>query len=100
MNLPIEVEGTSFEAGSASGSKLDDSYLAPLGLDRSQVFITDLLPYFLANTTPSKGSGRSMADNIRAFEAATGTGTGIETRPSPEDLLRLTHEMPGDPRQL
>lgn len=96
MNLLIEVEATSFEADSASGSKLDEHYLAPLGLTRSQVFITDLLPYFLANTKPSKGSGRSMADNVRAFEAATGATTGIEARPTPENLLRLTREMPGN----
>lgn len=44
MRLPIEAEATSFEAGSASGSKLDDNYLASLGLSRSPVFITNLLP--------------------------------------------------------
>lgn len=95
INLPVEVEAVSFDPVSASGAEIDDNYLRPLGLTRADVLITDLVPYFLANTTVSK-SGRSMADNIRLFEAATVTKTGIEVRPPGEELLGLAREMPGN----
>lgn len=73
LNLPTDVEAESFAPGSASGKEFEDHYLAPLGLDRRSIMVTDMLPYYLANTTASGRGGRSMADNIRAFEAATGT---------------------------
>lgn len=95
MTLPTEVEGRSFEAGSASGGEIDDNYLHPLGLSRADVFISDLLPYFLANTTKSK-SGRSMADNVRMYEQSTGAETGIQSRPTPAKLLKLAADMPGN----
>lgn len=95
MSLPVEVEGHSFEEGSASGAEINDNYLSPLGLTRDDVFITDMLPYFLANTTTSS-SGRSMADNVSVYERETGATTGIEPRPKPRDLVRLASEMPGN----
>lgn len=99
LSLPMAVEAESFDPRSASGAEIDDNYLAPLGLSRADVLITDLVPYFLANTTPSK-SGRSMADNIRLYEQATGRNTGVQARPSPEDLIRLAREMPGNVERL
>lgn len=95
MVLPTAVERRSFEAGSASGAKLDDNYLAPLGLTRDDVFITDVMPYYLANTTRST-SGRSMADNVRIYEETTGERTGIVPRPTPAKLVSLASEMPGN----
>jgi len=95
MTLPTEVEGLSFEAGSASGAEIDGNYLRPLNLTRRDVFITDMMPYFLANTTRSS-SGRSMADNVRLYESSTGMNTGIEARPSPAKLVKLASEMPGN----
>lgn len=95
MTLPVAVEAVSFDPASASGAEIDDNYLRPLGLTRADVLITDIVPYFLANTTTSK-SGRSMANNIRLYEAATGTKTGIEARPTEEAMVRLAREMPGN----
>lgn len=99
MQLPTAVEASSFEPGSASGAELDDNYLTPLGLTRGDVRITDLLPYYLANTTRSS-SGRSMADNIAIYERVTGVRTGIEARPSGHALLEKAHDMPGNLERL
>jgi hypothetical protein len=63
MQLPVAVEAESFAPTSESGRKLDTSYLQPLGLGRDDVLITDIVPYYLANTTPST-SGRSMASGF------------------------------------
>ncbi|MCB9681671.1 MAG: hypothetical protein H6733_09390 [Alphaproteobacteria bacterium] len=84
--LPTAVEPTSFHPGSASGDAVDAHLLAPLGLSRDHVCFTDLWPWFLANTTRAS-SGRSMADNVAAWEVATGAPTGIERRPSPATLV-------------
>jgi hypothetical protein len=96
MNLPVEVERESFAPGSASGAEVERNYLEPLGLSRGEVFIFDLVPYYLANTTVNRNSGRSMADNVRHYEQATGETTGIAARPSGEDFLALVREMPGN----
>ena len=96
MNLPVEVERESFASGSASGAEVDQHYLAPLGLKREDVFIFDLVPYYLANTTVNRSSGRSMADNVRLYEQATGETTGIAARPAGEDFLSIVREMPGN----
>ena len=95
MTLPTAVEAVSFEPASASGAEIDTHYLAPLGLTASQVFITDLMPYFLANTSRGR-SGRSMADNIALYEAATGAVTGIQPRPKPAALVQLASDLPGN----
>lgn len=95
INLPVEVEAASFDAASASGAEIDDNYLGPLGITRADALITDLVPYFLANTTES-ASGRSMADNIQLYENATGTKTGITPRPDGDGLLELARKMPGN----
>lgn len=95
MTLPTEVEGRSFETGSASGAEIDANYLLPLGLSRREVFITDMMPYFLANTTRSS-SGRSMADNVRLYEQSTRVETGIQPRPSPAKLVKLAGDLPGN----
>ena len=99
MWLPTQVEAQSFAVGSASGAELDDNYLVPLGLTRESVFITDLLPYFLANTSKSS-SGRSMADNIAAYQDEARVETGIEARPSEAALVELAHDMPGNVERL
>ena len=100
MNLPTEVEAESFDPASASGAEIDDNYLTPLGLKRPTVLITDLVPYFLANTSVSAGSGRSMADNIRIYEEAYGASTGIERRPQGEAFLNLARVMAGNVERL
>ena len=96
LNLPVEVERESFAPGSASGAEVDRHYLEPLGLGRDQVFIFDLAPYVLANTTVNRSSGRSMADNVRLFEQDSGTATGIVARPGGEGFLTFVREMPGN----
>src|SRR5690606_10372560 len=53
MTLPTAVEAESFEPASKSGGELDEHYLEPLGLRRRDVLVTDLMPYYLANTTRS-----------------------------------------------
>ena len=95
VSLPTEVEGLSFEGGSASGAEIDGHYLHPLSLTRRDVFITDMMPYYFANTKKST-SGRSMADNVRLYESSIGTTTGIEPRPSSAKLVKLASEMPGN----
>jgi hypothetical protein len=97
--LPVAVEEESFAPASKSGQEFDEHYLRPLGLARRDVLVTDLVPYFLANTTKST-SGRSMADNVRMFEEATGRRTGIDVRPSPRELVRLARAMPGNLERL
>lgn len=52
-------------------------------------------PYYLANTTASGTDGRSMCDNVRAYEAEHGR-TGIEARPQPDELVALASAMPGN----
>jgi uracil-DNA glycosylase len=99
MMLPLAVEEESFASSSASGAELEREYLAPLGLVRRDVLVTDLMPYFLANTTKST-SGRSMADNVRLFEEATGRATGIERRPRPAALVRHARELRGNVERL
>ena len=99
MTLPTKVEGRSFEVGSASGAEIDDNYLHPVGLSRHDVFITDMMPYFLANTTKSS-SGRSMADNVQLYEQSTGLVTGISPRPPPAKLVKLAVELPGNMDRL
>lgn len=95
MWLPTEVERQSFEPSSASGAELNENYLEPLGLTREVVFITDLVPYFYANTDKST-SGRSMADNVRLYEKHIRRKTGVEPRPSSDDLVQLVSTMPGN----
>ena len=95
MWLPTQVEAESFAPASKSGAEIEDNYLAPLALTRSDVFIFDMVPYFLANTSTSS-SGRSMADNVRLYEEATGTQTGILARPKEEEFLQYANGMPGN----
>ena len=95
MMLPTAVETESFASGSKSGQELDSHYLKPLRLERRDVLITDMVPYFFANTTES-GSGRSMADNIARYEKHANRSTGIETRPLPADLVKLARDLPGN----
>ncbi|WP_426735888.1 hypothetical protein [Myxococcus faecalis] len=94
-NLPTQVERTSFEPVSRSGRDLDARYLAPLGLNRSSVLITDLWPYYLSTTVTGK-RGRSMADNVARYEAETGRRTAVEPRPAPDELLARSRELPGN----
>lgn len=95
LNLPVEVEAESFELGSASGREFEEHYLRPLELERADVLITDILPYYLANTTASGTEGRSMSDNVCAYEAEHGR-TGIDPRPPPDELVALARTMPGN----
>lgn len=99
MMLPTAVEQKSFEPGSKSGAEVDKNYLEALGLTREDVLITDLMPYFLANTTKSS-SGRSMADNIGLFEKHSKKLTGIDARPAPEKLVAQATTMPGNVARL
>ena len=100
MNLPVEVEAESFAPGSASGKEFEDHYLKALKIKRADVMVTDMLPYYLSNTTLSKGSKRSMADNVRAFEEAKKISTGIEARPKEAALVKLARKMPGNIARL
>lgn len=100
MNLPKDVENESFAPGSESGAVLEEHYLRELGLARTQVLIVDMLPYYLANTTKNKSSGRSMADNFLAWEREAGIRSGVEARPTPKDLVRLARNMPGNLARL
>jgi len=95
MNLPVEVERTSFEHGvSESGRQIDDNYLTPLGLTRDLVLLLDLLPYFLANTRGPKD--HTMADNLRLYEGLTGETLGIEARLPAAKMIKMAREMPGN----
>lgn len=99
MNLPVQVERTSFEQGvSASAKEIDALYLAPLSLTRDDVLLIDLMPYFLANTRKTKG--RSMADNIAEYEQLSGQPLGIEARPPERELVRIARSMPGNVDRL
>lgn len=89
--LPKSTEATSFAPGSASGRAVDAHLLDPLGLGRDDVAFTDLWPWLLANTRRAQ-SGRSMADNVAAWEAATGQTTGLEPRPDPDVLVRRVRD--------
>ena len=95
MNLPVAVERESFEPASSSGGEVDQHYLQPLGLRRKDVFIFDLVPYYLANITIGD-SGRSMADNVELYEAEQEIQTGIVRRPRGEGFLDLVRSMPGN----
>lgn len=95
MNLPGQVERTSFELGvSASAKEIDTLYLEPLAITRDDVLMIDVMPYFLANTRKTKG--RSMADNIREYERLTGQELEIEARPPERQLVELARTMPGN----
>lgn len=113
LNLPTDVEHESFALGSASGREFEGHYLAPLDLERREVMVTDMLPYYLANTsvlgegkrTPRKERAkaaprRSMADNVAAYEQAMRVQTGIKSRPPPNTLLKLASDMPGNHERL
>jgi hypothetical protein len=98
INLPAEVERVSFEPRSESGREFESHYLKALGLVRDDVMVTDMLPYYLANTSVSK-SGRSMARNVAMWERANHE-TGIEKRlPSPQ-LVEFARGMPGNMDRL
>ena len=99
MNLPAQVERESFEQGvSSSGQELDRLYLQPLQLTRDDVFVADLMPYFLANTRGT--SGRTMWDRIEQFEQLTGEQLGIRPRPPPPKLVEQARAMPGNLARL
>jgi hypothetical protein len=93
-NLPVDVERTSFAPSSRSGRDLDERYLEPLGLKRSSILLMDVWPYYLATTAGRRG--RTMADNLRRYEAATGVKTAVEPRPPPDILLARARELPGN----
>ena len=93
--LPVEVERMSFDPNSRSGRDLDVHYLKPLGLGRDSVLVTDLWPYYLA-TTAVGSNGRSMATNVKRYEAASGVKTAVEPRPAPDALLEQARELPGN----
>ena len=98
MNLPVQVERESFEPGvSNSGHELDRLYLRPLQLTRDDVFLADLMPYFLANT---RGNGRTMWDRIQQYEELTGETLGIRPRSSPAKLVEEARTMPGNLARL
>lgn len=99
MWLPAQVEATTFEPGSASGAEMEEHFLSPLGLTRDTVRMLDVFPYFLANTSRGK-SGRSMADNVAAFEKEHGITTGIQARPVPAAMVELARELPGNESRL
>jgi hypothetical protein len=99
MMLPMAVEEKSFAPASKSGKEIDDNYLAPLGLSRRDVIITDMTPYFLGNTTKNS-SKRSMADNLELFEQWKSVRTGIERRPDASKLVQIARTMPGNLERL
>jgi hypothetical protein len=99
MNLPVQVERTSFELGvSASSREVDTRYLGPLGIGREDVLLLDMMPYFLVNTR--RTGDRSMADNIAAHERSTGAPIGLVERPPASELVELARSMPGNLERL
>gem|GEM_PF-6174300 len=100
IHLPVEVERTSFDPSSSSGAEINEHYLEPLGLTRQNVFIFDLVPYYLANISVNRATGRSMADNVRLYEEATNTKTGIVIRPEGDAFLTYARELPGNLERL
>lgn len=104
LNLPADVEHESFAPGSESGREFEAHYLAALGVERRDVMVTDMLPYYVANTTRSGKRGRSMAENVRAYDAeadkANGRTTGIAARPRPAALVKLASDMKGNEDRL
>lgn len=98
--VPVAVESTSFEPSSSSGREIDERYLRPLGLSRRDVFLIDMMPYFLANTAKSGKKRRSMWDNIQTYERLTGEQTAVRPRPEPDALLAECRAMPGNMQRL
>jgi hypothetical protein len=92
--VPVEVEAQTF-VGSSSAKEIDSRYLAKLGLRRDQVFFFDLYPYFMANTAVNDKSHRSMADNVRLYQAATGEDLAVAPRPSPDAMIALCNQRDG-----
>lgn len=100
INLPVEVEATSFAPGSSSGREIDAAYLSPLGLSRDDVLFLDMFPHYLANTSGSGSGGRSMWDNVQTYERVTGEQTAMKPRPQPDALLGRCRTMPGNTERL
>jgi hypothetical protein len=96
INVPVDVERTSFAEGSSSGREIDSAYLSPLGLTRQDVLFLDMYPYFLANTASSGKGGRSMWDNVQTYQRVSGHKTAVEPRPSPDELLERCRSMAGN----
>lgn len=100
VTLPTAVEAESFKPTSKSGSGFDEQDLRPLDLRRADVLITDLMPYYVANTTKNPSSGRSMAANLALLEKHTGKRLGIDAQPTPVQLVALGRRTPGNIERL
>ncbi len=96
--LPFEVEARSFE-GSRSAAELETKFLAPLGLDPSKVFLIDRYPYCLANAARG-ASGRTMWDNIVAYQEVTKEDLAIRCRPSLDEMVDWCRDLPGNEERL
>lgn len=100
INLPVAVEKTSFETSSSSAREIDNAYLRPLWLSRSDVFLIDMMPYYLANTAKSRAKRRSMWDNIETYERLSGERTAVRPRLEPDALLAEARALPGNMDRL
>ncbi len=96
LHVPVAVERTSFDPASSSGKEIDSAYLRPLGLVRSEVFLFDMMPFYLANTSRARPRMRSMWDNVQAYENASGHKTAVRPRPEPDRLVEEARRMPGN----
>lgn len=96
--LPVEVESHSFE-GSRSAAEIHAKYLAPLKLDRKQVFFIDLYPYYLANARVGKNK-RTMWDNVVTYKRETKKKVAVQCRPSDDEMVKLCSALPGNKERL
>ena len=100
MPVPVAVERESFAEGSASGKHLRVHYLEPMGVTWNDVLTMDMAPYFMANTSLSKSSRRSMWDNVCIYGKATGEAMAVIPRPPPNELVEMCKTMPGNRERL
>ena len=100
MPVPIAVERESFAEGSASGKHLRVHYLEPMGVTWEDVRTMDMAPYFMANTSMSKSSGRSMWDNVCIYSKEEKRELAVIPRPTPNELVEMCRTMPGNRERL
>jgi hypothetical protein len=96
--LPTAVEERSFE-GSSSATELEEKYFRPLGLSEARVFLIDLYPYYLANAATGK-SGRTMWDNVVAYQEATNEQLAVRCRPDDDEMVEWCRKLEGNRERL
>ena len=60
----------------------------------------DMAPYFMANTSVSRSSGRSMWDNVCIYSKEEKRELAVIPRPTPNELVEMCRTMPGNRERL